>query len=179
MKSPIISTTGQKHSQARRKPGKAGARLSQWSILAVGIVCAAWVAVLILSFRIGFEWTRLSGLLGILLPVCALAPFAVSWRKNGTGKPRASGPKFVGTSLVSDRQVQNAALLDSIPAALPLWRLFERIARTGRTDYPVVDESGHIVGEIERADMPPLAARDALGWLIAADIMRDTKRIDR
>jgi hypothetical protein len=38
-----------------------------------------------------------------------------------------------------------------------------------------VDESGCLVGVISLEDLPSYEAREALGWLVAADIMRAPK----
>lgn len=153
---------------------------ASWSahipVLAASVAVAAWVLVLVTQLVTGFEWSRAMVGIGLVLPVCALAPFSALFKRKKA--PPFSVPVAIETEkpALPPRllHLENAPL-DSIPAVLPLWRLFDRIARTGRTDYPVVDESGHLVGVIAHSDLPPHTARDVLGWLVAADVMRSPR----
>ena len=157
--------------------GQGAPSASNWSVhvpaLTAGVAIAAWILVLLFQILSGFEWNRTSAVLGLLLPICALAPFsALIWKKKPHAPPVLSEP----TPKLPEPPPRHLHLanapLDSIPAVLPLWRLFERMSRTGRTDYPVVDESGHLIGIISHSDLPPHSAREVLGWLVAADVMR-------
>lgn len=62
--------------------------------------------------------------------------------------------------------------VECIPESMPLWRLIERQERTGRTRFPVVDESGRLAGLVTDANLPESPGREVLGWLIAADVMQ-------
>ena len=150
---------------------------SRWSAnipaIAAGVAILAWILILGSLLFTGLERNRFSAALGLLLPIGALAPFSLMLRKK---KPPPS-PALV-ESKPERVQLPSPALhvvnapAESIPSVLPLWRLFDRVARTGRTDYPVVDEAGHLIGIISHSDLPAHSARDALGWLVAADVMR-------
>ena len=143
MNGPTL-TTSSKTRLAHAQTGKIPAWWSTHVPTATACIAAiAWIALLIYQMASGFEWNRASALLGLLLPVCALVPFTAFFRK----KPATILPfKPVSSSesAPEPRRHMNlsGAPLDSIPAVLPLWRLFDKVARTGRTDYPVVDESG-------------------------------------
>jgi hypothetical protein len=172
MNSPIITRPIIQHTRARRPASGAG----RWSrflpILAFGVAAIAWIAVLGFQIFSGLEWNRASALLGLLLPICALGPFTALFRKKSPLETRSTGAAITRRPALPRRRIPlTGAPLDSIPTVLPLWRLFNHIARTGRTDYPVVDETGQLVGVIALSDLPHAAAREVLGWLIAADIM--------
>jgi CBS domain len=143
--------------------------------LTAGVALLVWMLILASLLITGLERNRLAAALGLLLPISALAPFSMLFRKRVP--PSAPTPPRVELELAKPvgpprlLHLPNAPL-ESIPAVLPLWRLFDKMNRTGRTDYPVVDEAGHLIGLITSADLPPYAARDALGWLVAADVMR-------
>ncbi len=176
MNGPTLTPSG-KPRLTQAQTGKARAPwLTHVPTVAACMAAVAWVALFLYQVISGFEWSRAAALLGLLLPICALAPFTAFFRK----KPAIILPfKTAGSSNPPEgprrHRDLNGAPLDSIPAVLPLWRLFDRVARTGRTDYPVVDESGCLVGMISLDDLPPFAAREVLGWLVAADIMRAPK----
>jgi CBS domain-containing protein len=170
------------HTNDYRNDGRVPNRLdapvaNRWSTnvpaIAVGVAIMAWVLILGSLLFSGLERNRIAAALGLLLPISALAPFSMMFRKK---KPSASPapiePKTERAQLPSQQVRLVNAPAESIPCVLPLWRLFDRIARTGRTDYPVVDESGHLIGIISHDDLPVHSARDVLGWLVAADVMR-------
>ncbi len=141
--------------------------------IAVGFAILAWMLILGALLLSGLERNRFSAALGLLLPISALAPFSMMLRKKKPSAPPALvEPKPERTQLPSPRVHVVNAPAESIPSVLPLWRLFDRIARTGSTDYPVVDEAGHLIGIISHGDLPVHSARDVLGWLVAADVMR-------
>jgi hypothetical protein len=150
---------------------------ASWSafipIGAASVAVVAWVVVLAAQLMASFDWSRAMIAIGLLLPVCALAPFSALFKKKLPAPVSAPVPVEVRQPAQPPRlfHLENAPL-DSIPAVLPLWRLFDRIARTGRTDYPVVDEAGHLIGVIAHGDLPSHDARPVLGWLVAADVMR-------
>jgi CBS domain-containing protein len=141
---------------------------SPWSAkvpaIAAGVALLAWALILASLLITGLERNRIAAALGLLLfrkrvpPSTPPPPPVESKPATPVGPPRLL-------------HLPNAPL-ESIPAVLPLWRLFDKMNRTGRTDYPVVDEAGHLIGVIALADLPPYAARDVLGWLVAADVMR-------
>jgi hypothetical protein len=176
MNGPTPTTSG-KTRLAERQPPRGLAQSSTFLPTATaGLAAVAWGAVLLYQMISGFEWSRASALLGLLLPIGALAPFTALFRR----KPATILPFMTTASPDPEPQPRrhrelNGAPLDSIPTVLPLWRLFDKVARTGRTDYPVVDESGCLVGIISRDDLPAYPAREVLGWLVAADIMRAPK----
>ena len=123
-------------------------------------------------FLTGLERNRLAAAVGLLLPISALAPFSVLLRKKE--QPAPPLPQIDPKPVQAVRPPRSLHLpnapLESIPAVLPLWRLFDKINRTGRTDYTVVDEAGLLIGVITLADWPRHSARDVLGWLVAADV---------
>ena len=143
--------------------------------IAASVAILAWMLILASLLVSGLERNRIAAALGLLLPISALAPFSMLFRKRET--PAAPPPPRVDSQPAKSvgpprlLHLPNAPL-ESIPAVLPLWRLFDKMNRTGRTDYPVVDEAGHLIGVITLADLPPYSARDVLGWLVAADVMR-------
>jgi CBS domain-containing protein len=63
----------------------------------------------------------------------------------------------------------------TVPTSLPLSRLFEMFFSTGadakHEAYPVTDDSGQLVGMVSRSDLPGYDLREALGWLVVADVM--------
>jgi CIC family chloride channel protein len=65
--------------------------------------------------------------------------------------------------------------VDTVPLSLPLRRLFDCMDghTTGRRHqgYPAVDEFGRLAGMVMRSDLPELAQRDALDWLVVADLL--------
>ena len=176
MNDPIISTPS-KPRPSQRRAGQGGV---SWSnhvpTVTMCVAASAWVAAFLYQIATGIEWSRALALLGLLLPIGALAPFTALFRKQAaTSLPFRDASPSAQVAGPRRHRTLHGAPLDSIPAVLPLWRLFDKIARTGRTDYPVVDESGHLVGMISLEDLPPYPAREALGWLVAADIMRAPK----
>ena len=156
-------------------PNNDRVQASKIPAIAAGLAIFAWMLILASLLINGVERNRMAAALGVLLPICALAPFSMLFRKRlPPSAPPAPRVEFQSAKPVGPPRLLHLpnAPLESIPAVLPLWRLFDKMNRTGRTDYPVVDEAGHLIGVITLADLPPYAARDVLGWLVAADVMR-------
>jgi CBS domain-containing protein len=65
--------------------------------------------------------------------------------------------------------------VETVPQSLPLRRLCDLFYgnenRTKHQGYPVVDESGRLVGMVTRSDLPQYALCHELGWLVVADVM--------
>jgi CIC family chloride channel protein len=65
--------------------------------------------------------------------------------------------------------------VETVPVSLPLRRLIELFyhheQRPRHQGYPVVDDHGRLVSMVTRSDLPALTEREALGWLVTADVM--------
>jgi hypothetical protein len=101
----------------------------------------------------------------------SIVRFVLNWRLSGrrgrtpepsTPKARAQAPVRGGGG--------------ALPLTMPLWRIYERVRRSGLSNYSVVDDEGWVVGTIAVADLPTGDAREFLGWLVAADVMAEAGR---
>jgi len=65
--------------------------------------------------------------------------------------------------------------VQTVPLSMPLRRLFDFVygseAKSKHQGYPVVDETGRLVGMLTRSDIPEFPKREDLAWLVAADVM--------
>ena len=144
-----------------------------WALAGMSALVAAGASAPLTALVMGLEISRHLELAGPLTVACIVGPAIVFLltRTNVAPGPLPSAeaggtrnPLTVGEAMTTS--------VECIPASMPLWRLFERLTRNVLPAFPVVDDSGLLVGLVAHTDLPSAESRDALGWLAAVDVMQ-------
>ena len=153
-----------------------------WTVVCMAAVLAGVTRAPLTSIVLAVELThQASAFLPLLIACVASDLVSLGLLKHSImGGTRTRDGAIIGggreLDLLAVRTIADTmtVAVEAVPASMPLGRLFEMFYAASSAKhhgYPVVDDTGRLIGMVTRSDLPDIDVREELGWLVVADVM--------